>query len=103
MAKAAPGKPTFKVKKTPTAKKGGTATVTVPTASGLAKAGGTAQLVLKKGKATKTVKVTIKAGDGTVKLPKLPKGTWSATVTYAGDTHYLTATSKAVKVKVKAK
>jgi len=101
VAKAAPGKPAFKVKKAPTAKKGGTATVTVPTASGLAKAGGTAQVVLKKGKTTKKVKVTIKAGSGKVKLPKLPKGTWSATVTYAGDAHYTSAKSKAVKVKVK--
>jgi hypothetical protein len=102
VAKAAPGKPVFKVKKAPTTKKGGTATVTVATATGLAKAGGSAQLVLKKGKKTKKVKVTIKGGVGTVKLPKLPKGTWSATVAYAGDAHYTSATSKAVKVKVKA-
>jgi len=102
VAKAAPGAPVLKVKKAPTTKKGGAATVTVATASGLAKAGGTAQLVLKKGKTTKTVKVTIKAGVGTAKLPKLPKGTWSATVTYAGDAHYTSTKSKAVKVKVKA-
>ena len=34
----------------------------------------TAQVVLKKGKTTKKVTVTIKAGTGTVKLPKLPAG-----------------------------
>ncbi|GAA4754001.1 hypothetical protein GCM10023350_44180 [Nocardioides endophyticus] len=103
VAKATPGRPAFKVKKAPTAKKGGTATVTVATPSGLAKAGGTAQLVLKKGKTTKKVKVAVKAGSGKVKLPKLPKGTWSATVTYAGDAHYASAKSKTVKVKVKKK
>jgi hypothetical protein len=103
VAKAAPGKPAFKVTKAPSAKKGGTATVKVATATGLAKAGGTAQLVLKKGKTTKKVKVKIKAGSGKVKLPKLPKGTWTATVTYAGDAHYTSAKSKTVKVKVKKK
>ncbi len=102
VAKAAPGAPVLKVKKAPTTKKAGSATVTVATPSGLAKAGGTAQLVLKKGKTTKKVNVTIKAGSGTAKLPKLPKGTWSATVTYAGDAHYTSTKSKAVKVKVKA-
>ena len=102
VAMAAPGAAVLKVKKAPTTKKGGSATVTVATPAGLAKAGGTAQLVLKKGKTTKKVNVAIKAGVGTAKLPKLPKGTWSATVTYAGDAHYTSTKSKAVKVKVKA-
>ena len=98
VAKAAPGKPTFKVTKAPTAKKAGSATVTVPTASGLVKATGKATVVLKKGGATKTLPVTIKAGKATVVLPKLPAGTWSVTVTYAGNAYYLKSTSKVFKL-----
>ncbi len=103
VAKAVSGRPALKVTKVPTARKGGTATVTVPTASGLAKAGGKGQVVLKKGRVTKKVNLTIRSGSAKVKLPKLAKGTWTATVVYAGDAHYTGATSKAVKLKVKAK
>ena len=45
---------------------------------------GKVQVVLKKGKATKTVTGTVKAGTATVKLPKLPVGKWTVDVTYAG-------------------
>jgi hypothetical protein len=103
VGKATPGKPTFKATKVPTAKKKGKATVTVSTPAGLAAAGGTAQVVLTKGKTKKTLTVTIVNGTATVKLPKLPKGKWKVVVTYAGDAHYLTATSKSYKLKVKAK
>lgn len=103
VAKATPGKPKLKVTKAPTAKKAGTATVTVATPSGLVKAGGKGQVILKKGKSVKKITVTFKSGTAKVKLPKLPKGTWTVTVSYLGDGHYAKATSKAVKLKVKAK
>lgn len=103
VAKRAPGKPTWKVTKTPTAKKGGSAAITVPTTAGLAKAAGKAVVTLKKGSTTKKVTVTIAAGKGTAKLPKLPAGTWTVTVTYAGNAYYLPATSKAYKLRTKAK
>lgn len=101
VAKAAPGTPAFKVTKVPTTAKKGSATLTVATPAGLAAAGGTAKVVLTKGKATKTVTVTVSNGTVTVKLPKLPAGVWTATVTYDGDAHYVSATSKATKFKVK--
>ena len=101
VAKAAPGQPTFKIAKAPTAKKKGSGTVTVTTPGGLPAAGGTAQVVITKGKATKTVKATIVNGTATVKLPKLTPGKWTLTVSYDGDTYYLTATSKGYKLKVK--
>lgn len=102
VAKAATGKPTVKLTKKPTRKKGGAATVKVSAASGLAKAGGKVQIVLKKGKTTKKVKpVAVKSGVAKVKLPKLAKGTWTVTVVYLGDAHYTKSKSKPVKVKVK--
>ena len=57
--------------------------------------------MIKKGNVTKTVTGTVKAGTATVKLPKLPVGKWTVTVTYQGNTYYLTSTSKAYKLKVK--
>lgn len=103
VAKARPGRPTLKVTKAPTAKKAGSATVTVPTAAGLAKATGKAQVVLKKGSTTKKVAATVRAGTAKVALAKLPAGRWTVTVTYAGDARYVAATSKSVKLTVKAK
>jgi len=101
VAKATPGQPTFKTTKAPTASKKGSGTVTITTPGGLPKAGGTAQVVLKKGKMTKTVKVSIVNGAAVVKLPKLTPGKWTLTVTYDGDTYYVTSTSKGYKLKVK--
>ncbi|WP_244931308.1 Ig-like domain repeat protein [Nocardioides sp. W7] len=101
VAKAAGPKPVLKVTKKPTRKKAGKATITVAAPAGLVKAGGKATVVLTKGKAVKKVVVTIKAGKATVKLPKLPKGTWKVRVDYAGDASYLPAKSKTAKVKSK--
>ena len=101
VAKAAPGKPTFKATKKPTPKKKGAATITVTTPSGLAAATGKVQVVITKGTAKKTVNGTVKAGTATIKLPKLAVGKWTVVVTYQGDTYYLTATSKSYKLKVK--
>ena len=100
VAKGASGKPTLKVTQAPTATKGGTGTVAVATSKGLAKAGGTAVVVLTKGSASQQVSVTLKSGKATVKLPKLAKGTWSVTITYQGDSHYKSAKSKVYKITV---
>lgn len=91
VAKGTPGKPTLKVS-------GSKGTVTVTTAAGLAKAGGRATITLTKGGTSKKVTVRIRAGKGTATLPK---GSWSAVVAYAGDTHYAPATSKTYRVTVK--
>jgi len=99
VGKGATSVPTMKLKAS--AKKAGTVTATVNTAAGLVKATGKAQLVLKKGKSTKKVNLTVKNGKATGKLPKLPKGTWKATLTYQGNTYYLSAKSKTVTVKSK--
>ena len=101
VAKATPGKPTFKVTKKPTPKAKGTATVTVSVPSGLLPSTGKLALKLVKGSVTKKAKGTVKGGTATVKLPKLPKGKWVVTIVYSGDTYYLTSTSKAFKLKVK--
>lgn len=102
VAKAAPGRPTLKVTKKPTTKKAGAALVAVPTASGLVVPSGSGVLTLVKGKTVKKVTVRLASGKATVKLPKLPKGAWKVTFTYAGDTSYLTAVSPSVTVKSKA-
>ena len=101
VAKATPGTPTFKVVKAPTAKKKGSGTIAVPAPSGLPAAGGTAKVTITKGKATKTITVTIVNGAATVKLPKLTPGKWTLTVAYQGDGSYVATTSKGYKIKVK--
>lgn len=102
VAKAAPGKPAFKVTKAPSAKKAGAATVTVPTAAGLAKATGKVQVTLTKGRTTKKVAGTVAGGAAKVTIPKLPKGSWTVTVLYQGNAYYLTST-KAFRLTSKAK
>lgn len=101
VAKVGGLKPVLKVTKKPTRKKAGKATVTVAAPAGLVKAGGKATVVLTKGKTVKRVVVTVKSGKATAKLPKLPKGTWTVRVDYAGDAYYLAGKSKTVKVKSK--
>lgn len=100
VAKAKPGKATLKVTRKPTSKKSGAATVTVPTASGLSKATGKVKITLKKGKRSKSVTVTLSAGKAKVALPKVPRGTWSVTVTYGGDVRYTATSTKVSSVKV---
>lgn len=101
VAKAAAKTPTFAATGKIKANKAGKATVKVATTSGLAKAGGKVKIVLKKGKTSKTLNVTVKSGVAAVKLPKLAKGKWSVKVTYAGDANYVASKtiSKSLTVK----
>ncbi|WP_456696817.1 Ig-like domain-containing protein [Aeromicrobium sp. P5_D10] len=101
VAKGSAKAPTFTTKGKIKAKKAGKATVKVATTAGLAKAGGKVKVVLKKGKTTKTLNVTVKSGIASVKLPKLAKGKWSVKVTYAGDAFYVASktVSKSLTVK----
>jgi len=85
----------YKLNAKPTSKKAGKATVTVGAKSGLAQPTGKVRLTLKKGKTVKVVSGTLSGGKKTLKLPKLPKGTWKLTVSYAGNGSYLGWTSKA--------
>jgi Bacterial Ig-like domain (group 3) len=98
VGKGRTGRPVVRVAKA-SPKKVGTVTVTVPTAAGLVKATGKAQLVLKKGRSIKKVNLAVRKGRAVGKLPKLPKGTWTATVTYRGSTYYVPAKSRTIKVK----
>lgn len=100
VAKAAVRGVSLKPRKTVRAKKATVATVTVTTPSGLAKASGKVRIVLKRGSSTKTVVGTVRSGKATVKLPKLTKGTWSAKVSYLGNTAYAGKTAS-TKIKVK--
>jgi len=100
VAKGSSGTPVLKVTK-PRSKAKGKVTVTVTTAAGLAPATGKAQVVLKKGKSTKKVNLTLKNGKAVGSLPKLPKGTWKATVTYQGSAYYVPVKSKTLTVKSK--
>lgn len=102
IVKIAPGKPTIKISKKPTAKKAGKATVTVKPAAGRGQPTGKVTITIK-GKSTKKISVTLSAGKKSVKLPKLKQGSYKVTVSYAGDTKYLSSTSKTVTLKVKKK
>lgn len=91
----------YKTTKTPTSKKKGKATVTVTASSGLAKATGKVTVTLKKGSSKKTIKATLSSGKKSITLPKLKKGKWKVTVSYAGDSRYASAKSKTYTLKVK--
>jgi len=99
VTKGAVKKVALKVTKRPTSSKKGKATVTVSSASGLAKATGKVTVKLTKGKSSKTVRATLSKGKRNITLPKLARGTWRVTVTYAGNANYAKAKSKGLKVK----
>ncbi|WP_445148675.1 Ig-like domain-containing protein [Baekduia sp. Peel2402] len=84
----------------PTSKKGGKYKVTVTAPKGSAAASGKVTIKLKKGKVTKTLTGTLSKGVVTVTLPKLAKGTWKVTITWPGDTKYLTASAAGASIKV---
>ncbi len=100
VTKGAVKKVALKVTKKPTSSKKGKATVTVSSASGLTKATGKVTIKLTKGKSSKTVRTTLSKGKRNITLPKLAKGTWKVTVTYAGNASYGKAKAKTLKVKV---
>lgn len=94
---------TLTVTKKPTAKKAGVVKVGLARVAGAAAPSGKVTLTIKKGAKTYTAVATARNGVATVKVRKLPKGTWTVKATYVGDTHYRPALSKAVKVNVKKK
>jgi hypothetical protein len=68
---------------------------------GLAKATGRALLMLKRAKTAERLTLTVRDGHATGKLPKLPKGTWTATVTYRGNSYYLASGPTTIRFKSK--
>ncbi len=89
-----------KVAKKATTKKKGKLKVTVKDLDEVA-ATGKVKVTLKKGKQTKKANAKVnKKGIANVKLPKLAKGKWKATVKYTGDANYKKA-SKKKNIKVK--
>ncbi|MET3963050.1 hypothetical protein ABIE44_002984 [Marmoricola sp. OAE513] len=82
------------VVKAPTTKKAGQYKASIATPTGLAKATGKVTFTLTKGSTKKVVVGTLNSlGAVTVTVPKLPKGTWKVTVSYAGDSRYLGSTA----------
>lgn len=77
-----------KVTKRPTRKQFGRLRAVVKRVPGWAKPAGKVQVVLKKGKATRKAAARLKQGRAVVRLPKLAKGQWRATVRYAGNVNY---------------
>ncbi|MGC5165795.1 LamG-like jellyroll fold domain-containing protein [Luteimicrobium sp. DT211] len=97
----ASAKAAVSVTKAPTSRAKGTARVTVSSAvRGLPSPTGKVTVTLKKGRSTWTATGTLSKGHVTVTLPKLAKGTWTLTTSYAGDSRFGTAkvTGKAVRV-----
>lgn len=81
--------------KKPTTKKTGKSTLTLKSVTGAPVDGKVKVSFTKKGQSTKVKTVTIKAGKGNITIPKLAKGTWTVSVTYAGTANFLkTATLK---------
>lgn len=64
-------------------------------------AAGKVTVKLTKGKVTKSAKATMTAGKATVKLPKLAKGTWKATATFAPSNAAYWSAKKSITLKVK--
>ncbi len=84
---------TVRITTKPTRATKGKATVTVVSADG-ATAAGKVTLVLQRDKATKKVTATLHGGRATLALPKLARGTWRLTATYAGSTRFKPSTGK---------
>lgn len=89
------------VSKAPTSKKPGKYAVKVTPAAGRAAASGKVTITLAKGKTKKKLTGTLAKGVLTVNVPKLAKGTWKVTISWAGDTNHLAATAKGASIKVK--
>lgn len=87
--------------KAPTTKKPGKYAVKVTPAAGRAAASGTVTLTLTKGKTKKKLTGTLKNGVLSVTVPKLAKGTWKVTISWAGDANHLAASAKGASIKVK--
>lgn len=88
------------VTKAPTTKATGSYKVTVTHSTGLPTVTGKVTVTLKKGSTTKKVYGTLSSGAVTVKLPKLPKGTWKVSVAYAGSSVYVKAGATGASVVV---
>ncbi|MGC4174447.1 Ig-like domain-containing protein [Demequina sp.] len=99
-SKSAVSKVAGAVSKTPTSTKAGAYKVTVSAPAGLAKASGKVTVTLKKGSSKKTVTGTLKSGVVTIAVPKLAKGTWTASVAFAGDANYAAKTAAGASIKV---
>jgi len=88
------------VVKAPTRKKAGRYKVTIATPKGASTATGKVTIKLKKGKVTKTITGTLSHGVVTISVPKLARGTWKVTISWPGDSKYLTASVAGASIKV---
>lgn len=101
VAKASPSRVTYRTVTKPTSRKTGRATVAVSVPSGLAKATGKVDLVIKRGSTTKRITgKVLRSGTVSITLPKLRKGTWKVTATYKGDVRYQAKSSAVATIKV---
>jgi hypothetical protein len=92
----------LKVGKAPTRRKAGKATVRVTGVAGVAAPGGKVTVTLTKAGRVRHVTGTLKSGSVTVRLPRLAKGAWKASVSYGGSASFqASGTVKAGSVRVK--
>lgn len=93
-------KVTSKVAKLPSSTTGGQYTVALSTPASKSFATGKVTLKLKKGSSTKTITGKLAHGYATFKLPKLARGTWKVSISWGGDSNYLSgsATGKSITV-----
>ena len=89
-----------RVTKAPTHAARGRYAVTIAVPKGRAAATGTVTLKLVKGRAHRTIRGRLVRGTATLTLPKLARGTWKATISWAGDARYLAATRAGASIKV---
>jgi hypothetical protein len=77
----------------PTPQADGSYKVTATPPSGLAAPAGDVTVTLTNGSLVRTLTGTLSGGTVTMPIAALPAGTWTASVSYAGDANYLAATS----------
>ncbi|HEY0226798.1 MAG TPA: Ig-like domain repeat protein, partial [Mycobacterium sp.] len=99
-AKVHAKKVTGSVAKVTTTKVAGKYKVTVTAAAHKATPTGKITIKLKNGKRTKTLTGRLVRGSVTVAVPKLAKGTWKVTISWPGDSHYLSASAAGAVIRV---
>lgn len=92
---------TLRVPQAPTTTKPGSARLSFTAVGGTA-VNGRAKLTLTKGSSTRTATVTIKNGQGSASIAKLPLGAWRARATFQGSSTVAAGSTRTVTVTVKA-
>jgi hypothetical protein len=94
-------RPALEVKRKATTTTRGKVHVEIDTVPGLTPATGQVVVELRRRKAVRTVKATLRDGARTIRLPRLGTGLWKVTVTYAGSDAYAGDASKTYRIRVR--